>query len=159
MIRAAQHFEITASQDFRFPAAAVLLASLAACAAPGDEVRDASNNTGIIQDNIQDSGMNIQDLVNGYALFRLEADLSHLSENDREVVRLLIEASRPMDDVFWMQAYGDKEEALALAQGDEAARAATSRSTMGPGTGCVPTLPSSPGLAPSRRARTSIPPT
>lgn len=27
-----------------------------------------------------------------------------------------------MDDVFWMQAYGDREEALALAQGDEAAR-------------------------------------
>ena len=66
--------------------------------------------------------MNIQDLVNGYAVFRLQADLSHLSENDREVVRLLIEASRPMDDVFWMQAYGNREEALALAQGDEAAR-------------------------------------
>ena len=76
MIRAAQHFEITASQDFRFPAAAVLLASLAACAAPGDEVRDASNNTGIIQDNIQDGGVSIQDLVNGYAMFRLEADWS-----------------------------------------------------------------------------------
>ena len=67
-------------------------------------------------------GRNIQDLVDGYAVFRLEADLSHLSENDRDVVRLLIEASRPMDDVFWMQAYGDREEALALARGDEAAR-------------------------------------
>ena len=32
--------------------------------------------------------MTIQDLVNGYAVFRLEADLSHLSENDREVVQL-----------------------------------------------------------------------
>ena len=122
MIRAAQHFEITASQHFRFRAAAVLLASLAACAAPGDEAQNVQDNTGIIQEHIQDSGMNIQALVNGYALFRLEADLSHLSENDREVVRLLIEASRPMDDVFWMQAYGDREEALALAQGNEAAR-------------------------------------
>ena len=27
-----------------------------------------------------------------------------------------------MDDVYWMEAYGDKEEALALAQGDEATR-------------------------------------
>jgi len=28
-------------------------------------------------------------------------------EEDREVVRLLIEAARPMEDVFWRQAYGD----------------------------------------------------
>ena len=114
MIRAPQHF------DFR--ATAILLASFTACAAPGDDAESIHDNTGLIQETIHDGGMNIQDLVDGYAVFRLEADLSHLSENDREVVRLLIEASRPMDDVFWMQAYGDREEALALAQGDEAAR-------------------------------------
>ena len=64
----------------------------------------------------------MQDLVDQYAVVRLEADLSHLSENDRQVVRLLIEAAQPMEDVFWMEAYGDREEALALAQGDEATR-------------------------------------
>ena len=60
---------------------------LVACAAPGDD-RNARDNTGIIQDNVQDGGMTIQDLLNGYAVFRLEADLSHLSESDREVVQL-----------------------------------------------------------------------
>ena len=69
-----------------------------------------------------DDGPAMQALVDQYALFRLEADLSHLSENDRHVVRLLIEAVQPMDGVFWQQAYGDKEEALALADGDEATR-------------------------------------
>ncbi|MCE2397966.1 MAG: Zn-dependent hydrolase [Gemmatimonadetes bacterium] len=64
----------------------------------------------------------MQALVDQYALFRLEADLSHLSENDRQVVRLLIEAAEPMDGVFWQQAYGDKETALALAGEDAAAR-------------------------------------
>ena len=64
----------------------------------------------------------MQSLVNQYAVFRLEADLSHLSENDRQVVRLLIEAAQPMDHVFWQEAYGDKEAALALADGDEATR-------------------------------------
>ena len=64
----------------------------------------------------------MQALVDQYAVFTLEADLSHLSENDRQVVRLLIEAARPMDGVFWQQAYGDKEAALALAEGDEATR-------------------------------------
>ena len=52
----------------------------------------------------------------------LEADLSHLSEDDRQVVRLLIEAAQPMDEVFWQQAYGDKDAAFALAGGDEATR-------------------------------------
>ncbi|MDE2974321.1 MAG: Zn-dependent hydrolase [Gemmatimonadota bacterium] len=82
---------------------------LAACSAPADDAAD-----------VGDSAM--QSLVDQYAVFRLEADLSHLSENDRQVVRLLIEAAEPMDGVFWQQAYGDKEAALALAAGDEAAR-------------------------------------
>lgn len=64
----------------------------------------------------------MQALVDQYAVVRLTSDLSHLSENDREVVRLLIEAVQPMDDVFWKEAYGDKAEALALAGEDEALR-------------------------------------
>ena len=34
----------------------------------------------------QDGGVNIQDLVNGCATFRLESNLSHLSENDQKAV-------------------------------------------------------------------------
>ena len=94
-------------------ASATLLFSLAlaACDAPGDD--------GAAMD---DSETTMEDLVNQYAVFRLEADLFHLSENDRQVVRLLIEAAQPMEDAFWQQAYGDREEALALAEGDEATR-------------------------------------
>jgi hypothetical protein len=36
----------------------------------------------------------------------LTADLSHLSDRQRHVVELLIEASEIMDDLFWQQAYG-----------------------------------------------------
>jgi hypothetical protein len=64
----------------------------------------------------------MQALVDQYATFRLTSDLAHLTENDREVVRLLIEAVQPMDDVFWMEAYGSRDEALALAGGDAATR-------------------------------------
>ena len=96
----------TGSQDVNSWVSAALLffLSMTACAAPGDD------------------GAAMEDLVNQYAVFRLEADLSGLSENDREVVRLLIEAVQPMDEVFWNEAYGDKDEALALAQGDDATR-------------------------------------
>ena len=111
----------------RASTALLLSFSLAACAAPGEDDASMDDEGGTIQVDIQENiqaGIqdDIQDLVNGYAVFRLEADLSHLSENDRQVVRLLIEAARPMDDIFWMEAYRDKEAALALAQGDEATR-------------------------------------
>lgn len=45
-----------------------------------------------------------------YADFTLTADLSDLSENQREMIRLLIDASQIMDDLFWRQAYGDDYE-------------------------------------------------
>lgn len=42
-----------------------------------------------------------------YAEFALQADLSDLSANQHDVLRLLIRASQIMDDLFWRQAYGD----------------------------------------------------
>ena len=93
------------------PAALLLSLSLAACADPGSDEAPAT-----------DDGTSMQALVDQYAVFRLEADLSHLSDNDQQVVRLLIEAAQPMDGVFWQEAYGDREAALALAGGDEATR-------------------------------------
>ncbi len=43
-----------------------------------------------------------------YATVRLDADLSHLSAQQKQLVAKLIDASRIMDDLFWQQAYGDK---------------------------------------------------
>jgi hypothetical protein len=42
-----------------------------------------------------------------YADFTLQADLSLLTDNQREMIGVLIEASEIMDDLFWRQAYGD----------------------------------------------------
>ena len=42
-----------------------------------------------------------------YADFTLTADLSHLTDNQREMIALLIDASVVMDDLYWRQAYGD----------------------------------------------------
>lgn len=41
-----------------------------------------------------------------YAEFSLTADLSGFSENQRQMIGLMIEASQIMDDLFWYQAYG-----------------------------------------------------
>ncbi len=60
-----------------------------------------------------------QDRVEQYATVRLTADLSHLNDADREVVRHLLMAVEPMDSVFWHEAWGDRAEILARA-GDDA---------------------------------------
>ncbi|MGH8033778.1 MAG: dipeptidyl-peptidase 3 family protein, partial [Lysobacterales bacterium] len=48
-----------------------------------------------------------------YATVRLTADLSALSEPQKKMIPLLIQASEVMDELFWLQTYGDKQEFLA----------------------------------------------
>lgn len=45
-----------------------------------------------------------------YADFTLTADLSHLSDDQKQLVALLIDASQIMDDLFWRQSFGDNYE-------------------------------------------------
>jgi hypothetical protein len=44
-----------------------------------------------------------------YAPFTLNADLSALTPSERKMLSLFIDAAVIMDDLFWQQAYGDKE--------------------------------------------------
>lgn len=56
-----------------------------------------------------------------YKTIELTADLSHLSDNQRKMLSLLIEASEIMDDLFWKQAFsGDKATFLAQIENEEA---------------------------------------
>lgn len=50
--------------------------------------------------------MGIQQRLRNYTSFRLESDLSVLSENQRRMLPLLIEAADVMDGLFQQQAYG-----------------------------------------------------
>lgn len=56
-----------------------------------------------------------------YTTVRLEPDLSALTANERRMLPLLIDAARAMDDVFWIEAYGDRK-ALIAKLGDADAR-------------------------------------
>jgi hypothetical protein len=57
-----------------------------------------------------------------YAEFELTADLSGLSDQQRQMIGVLIEASKIMDDLFWRQAWGDDYEGRLAAIADENAR-------------------------------------
>ena len=47
-----------------------------------------------------------------YVTVRLTADLSQLSDNQKNMLPLLIQAAQIMDDCFWYEAYGDKASLL-----------------------------------------------
>lgn len=51
-------------------------------------------------------------LLDKYTEFSLKADLSSLSENERKMIPILIKAAQIMDDLFWYEAYGNKETLL-----------------------------------------------
>ena len=52
-------------------------------------------------------------LIDKYAEYTLTTDISHLSENEKEMLPLLFEAADIMEDLFWKENYGDKAELMA----------------------------------------------
>ena len=59
-------------------------------------------------DNTQTS--EIDTLLSKYTEFSLTTDLDQLSENEKKMIPILIEAAQEMNKVFWLQAYGEKGE-------------------------------------------------
>jgi hypothetical protein len=50
--------------------------------------------------------------LNDFASFKLTTDLSRLTENEKKMIPLLLEASKIMDDIFWEEAYGSDHTSL-----------------------------------------------
>src|SRR5688572_28584066 len=61
---------------------------------------------------VAEDTMSVENRIAWYSPVRHTTNLSHLSENDRKMIPLLIEAAKAMDDVFWLQAYGPKVQLL-----------------------------------------------
>ena len=80
------------------------------------------------QEPVQEPTTNLSDK---YAEYTLTTDISHLSENEREMLPLLFEAADIMDDLFWMENYGDKDELMAKI-GDNADLRKMANITYGP---------------------------
>ncbi|WP_456459263.1 dipeptidyl-peptidase 3 family protein [Reichenbachiella sp.] len=69
----------------------------------------------------ESSSIDMSARVNEYAEYTLTADLGHLSDNQRQMIPILIKVSKIMDDLFWKEAYGDKN-ALLSSLPDEATK-------------------------------------
>lgn len=62
---------------------------------------------------VPDAKSPMQEKLAIYTDFTLTADLSTLSDNQKQIVKLLIEAADVMNELFWYEAYGDKMALLA----------------------------------------------
>ncbi|MGB4283422.1 MAG: Zn-dependent hydrolase, partial [Bacteroidales bacterium] len=50
--------------------------------------------------------------VDEYAIVQLTTDLGQLTEKERQILPLLFQAADIMDELYWLQTYGNKEELL-----------------------------------------------
>src|SRR5919107_5781072 len=67
------------------------------------------------------TGSPIEAKLGQYTTVPLTTDLSKLSQRERQMLPLLIAAARSMDEIFWRQAYGDRQRLVARVQ-DSAVR-------------------------------------
>ncbi len=78
-----------------------------------------NNQSQQITDTTTAKKLTITERLNEYAVIPLTSDLSKLSEKDKEMLSLLINACKIMDEIFWMQAYGIKDSLYATLKNPE----------------------------------------
>ncbi len=82
-------------------AAAALITVFSACNNPSEKNENQENVADTLSQNVEDLAPVRPEI---YAKVKLTTDLSNLSENDRKVIPLLIQAAQLMDQIFWKEA-------------------------------------------------------
>ena len=93
------------------PLAAALLLALAACQ-PAPAPAPAETTTPPVAE-APAAANDVAAKVASYAEVTLTADLSHLSDGDRQALVFLLQAGEVMDTLFWKQVHGDRDAFLA----------------------------------------------
>ncbi len=72
-------------------------------------------------DNGEEKMIDIDKKVKEFAVFKLTTDATKLTANEKQVLPILIEAADIMNELFWIQSYGNKQEVMDSAK-DEATK-------------------------------------
>ena len=96
----------------------LLLSCLFACQ-PSEPITEETSNELDFSAWTSDPKNEAQQLLHKYTPFTLTTDLSKLSDNQKKMIPILIQASQIMDDLFWYDAYGDKEELLSSIEDED----------------------------------------
>src|SRR5690349_1536037 len=93
-------------RSFSMLVAAAAALALAGCAQPHSADESAATEASTT------SEVNVREELAKYTPVRLTADLSGLSAKERQMLPLLINAAKEMDDIFWRQACCAKDSLL-----------------------------------------------
>ncbi|RXE84198.1 Zn-dependent hydrolase [Pseudoalteromonas sp. A757] len=100
--------------------------TLTGCSEPSTSSEKPSSQTKQVQKDAKQSGYKLvnasQERLDIYTPVTLETDLSHLSDNQKKMLALLIDASAIMDDLFWQQAFGEDKATFLSKISDEKVR-------------------------------------
>ncbi|NSY34216.1 Zn-dependent hydrolase [Pseudoalteromonas sp. JC28] len=100
--------------------------TLTGCSEPSTSSEKPSAQTEQGQVDTKQSGYKLvnapQDRLDIYTPVTLETDLSHLNDNQKKMLALLIDASVIMDDLFWQQAFGEDKATFLSKISDEKVR-------------------------------------
>lgn len=83
---------------------AALTASICGCGS-------GNKKTGTADSTLKDTSV-MQKKLDQFATVELTTDLSKLTEKEKKMIPILIEIAKLMDDIFWMQTYGNKDSLL-----------------------------------------------
>ncbi|NCC72342.1 MAG: Zn-dependent hydrolase [Sphingobacteriia bacterium] len=85
------------------------------CAGPQSNTDPESQRAGIIPQGVEFEALPDIDMkakLAGFAEFELTSDLSHLTADELEILPLLFKAANIMDDLYWKQAIGNRDDFL-----------------------------------------------
>lgn len=105
---------------------AVFLGACSDQQATTSQTKPAAEQTKQTKQTKQTTEQNNPQLINAeksrldiYTDFTLTSDLSHLSDNQKQMIGKLIDASKIMDELFWRQAFGESKDAFLAKINDE----------------------------------------
>ncbi len=88
------------------PLTLILMSVIVSCGdSPESTDTKQKTNTGEVI-NAKD---NMTTKLSQYASYTLQSDVSHLSDNQRKILKYLFEVAQIMDDLYWQQNLGDKK--------------------------------------------------
>jgi hypothetical protein len=86
-----------------FFVAIVLSSAIFFSCGPGNKKNNAQN------DSVKKADSLMQVKLNGYVTVKLTTDLSKLTDKEKQMIPILIDIAQIMDELFWLQTYGDKK--------------------------------------------------
>nr|NQU93270.1 Zn-dependent hydrolase [Bacteroidota bacterium] len=99
----------------------VVLLSLLSCVSKGPENVERER-AGIIPQDVNFQalpGLDMAQKLDEFALYKLTSNISHLSDKEKEMLPLLFEAAKIMDNIYWRQAIGQKDNFLEHIEGGD----------------------------------------